>query len=443
MSEVSVMTQAVRCAVRLMAVFIASALVLSVTGCKLWQPEVPSDTTIAQSALPRDTDPDVESEDIEALVSGNSAFAFDLLHEITEDDANLFFSPYSISSALAMAVAGARGATEEQMADVLHFTLDSLVLHPCFNWLDLELNSRDEIGPPYEGEGFQLSVVNAVWGQQGYPFLDPYLDLLAVNYGAGLRLVDFLDNPHGSRLTINDWVSDQTNARIQDLLAPGSITSDTRLVLTNAIYFLAPWLVPFDEELTANAPFTLLSGDVVSVPMMHLDELVSLKYAKWESGVAVELPYNGETLSMVILVPDAGEFEAFEQSLTAERYEDIVSSLGPRQVNLGFPKFEFTYDVSLVEPLTALGINDAFLPGTADFSGIDGSRDLLISDVLHKAFVSVDEAGTEAAAATAVIFEFTAIPGPPVTLTVDQPFLFVIRDVPTGTILFIGRVVAP
>ena len=437
------MTQAVRCAVHLMAVFLVSALVLSFSGCELWQPEVPSDTTIAQSDLPRDTDPDVKSEDVEELVAGNSAFAFDLLHEISEGNANLFFSPYGISSALAMAVAGASGTTEEQMADALHFTLDSSVLHPCFNWLDLELKGRSEIGPPYEGEGFQLSVVNAVWGQQGYPFLDPYLDLLAVNYSAGLRLLDFLNNPHGSRLTINDWVSDRTNARIQDLLPAGSISSDTRLVLTNAIYFLAPWLVPFEEELTANAPFTLLTGDVVSVPMMHLDEPASLKYAEWEGGVAVELSYNGGELSMVAFIPDASQFEAFEQSLTVEHYEAIVSTLESRRVDLGFPKFELTYDVSLVEPLTTLGMGDAFLPGIADFSGVDGSRNLFISDVLHKAFVSVDEAGTEAAAATAVIFEFTAIPGPPVTLTVDQPFLFVIRDVPTGTILFIGRVVAP
>ncbi len=437
------MSQTARRTVRLMVVFLVGALVLSVSGCELWQPEVPSDMTIAQSDLHRDTDPSVESEQVEELVSGNSALAFDLLGEISEDDANLFFSPYSISSALAMATAGARGTTEEQMADALHFTLDPSALHPCINWLDLELNGRGEIGPPYEGEGFQLSVVNAVWGQQGYPFLDSYLDLLAVNYGAALRLVDFLDNPNGSRLTINDWVSDQTNARIQDLLPPGSVTSDTRLVLTNAIYFLAPWLTPFDEELTQNETFTLLSGEAVSVPMMHLEEPASLAYAEWEGGVAVELPYNGEELSMVVLFPDAGQFQAFEQSLTAEHYEGIVSTLESRRVDLGFPKFEFTYDVSLVEPLTALGMSDAFLPGIADFSGIDGSRNLFISDVLHKAFVSVDEAGTEAAAATAVIFEFTAIPGAPVTLTVDRPFLFVIRDVPTGTILFIGRVVAP
>lgn len=437
------MRQAVRCAVRLTAVFMVSALVLSVTGCELLPPEVPSDTTIAQSALPRNTDPDVQSEDVAELIAGNSAFAFDLLGAIAKGDTNLFFSPYSISSALAMAVAGARGTTEVQMADALRFTLDSSVLHPCFNWLDLELNGRGEIGPPYEGEGFQLSVVNAMWGQQGYPFLDPYLDLLAVNYGAGLRLVDFLGNPNGSRLTINDWISDETNARIQDLLPPGSITSDDRLVLTNAIYFLAPWLTPFDEELTENAPFTLLSGETVSVPVMHLEKPASLAYAAWEGGVAVELPYNGEELSMVVLVPDAGQFEAFEQSLTVERYEAIVSTLESRRVDLGFPKFEFAYDVSLVELLAALGMADAFLPGIADFSGVDGSRNLFISDVLHKAFVSVDEAGTEAAAATAVIFRFTAIPGTPVTLTVDRPFLFVIRDVPTGTILFIGRVVAP
>jgi serpin B len=416
-------------------------MVLSVTGCELLWPDHPEDGDVAQSNLLRDLDPDVSREDSDELVIGNSTFAFELLQQIAEDDVNLFFSPYSVSSALAMAYAGARGDTETRMSEVLHFSLGQTSLHPSFNWLDLELNDRGEIDPPYEGDGFELNVVNAMWGQHGHPFLDGYLDTLAVSYGAGLRLLDFVREPEGSRVTINDWVSDQTNERIQDLLPPGTISSDTRLVLTNAIYFNAPWLKPFEHERTDIGSFTLLSGASTEVPMMHQEE--TFAYGEWENGAAVELLYNGGELSMVVLVPNHGMFEAFEQTLDLAKYEEIVASLETRQVNLRLPRFEFTYDVSLVDPLTALGMTDAFDSGAADFSGIDGMRSLFISDVLHKAFVSLDEEGTEAAAATAVVFEFTLYPGPPVTLTIDRPFLFVIRDIPTGTILFVGRVVHP
>ena len=408
-------------------------------GCEWLWPAQEWTGDIASSPLDRDTDPDVSAGDVAALVAGNTAFAFDLLHELTADDGNLFFSPFSISAALAMAYAGASGDTETQMANTLHFDLDEDVLHSAFNSLDLELNSRGDVQPPYEGEGFDLAVVNAAWGQRGYTFLRKYLDVLAVNYGAGLRLLDFKADPDGSRETINDWVSQETNDRILDLLPPGSIDPATRLVLTNAVYFNAPWLDPFDPAQTRTGAFEPLHGNTAYVPMMR--QQLQLAYAAWDGGQAVELPYNGNTLSMVLLVPDRGTFEAFEAELDAAQYESIISTLEWRTVTLQLPRFEASYDASLIEPLAALGMTDPFTGGVADFSGIDGTHDLFISDVVHKAWVSVDEAGTEAAAATAVIMPGGGAPEPPVTLTVDRPFLFVIRDIPTNTILFVGRIV--
>jgi len=416
------------------------SVVVSAAGCTLLWPESPDPGDVAKSSLPRDASPDVANDDVESLVAGNSTFAFDLLHEIGSVEGNLFYSPYSISSALATAYAGARGSTESQMAETLSFPLEQGDLHPAFNWIDLALNKRGEIGPPYEGEGFELRVVNATWGQRGYSFLRSYLDTLAVNYGAGLRLLDFISDPEGSRETINDWVSDETNERIVDLLKPGSIDGDVRLVLTNAVYFNAPWLKPFEVEETATGTFEPLDGGAVDVPTMHQEEMFG--YANWDGGQAVELPYNGETLSMVLFVPDRGTYEAFEAGLDYALYEEIVGSIEHREVDLQLPKFEVSYNVSLVDPLTELGMTDPFT-GAADFSGIDGTHDLFISNVLHKAWVSVNEAGTEAAAATAVIVSLVAYPAPPVVLTINRPFLFVIRDVPTGTILFVGRVVNP
>jgi len=416
-------------------------LVSGAAGCVFFGAGPSYDGPVAASDLSRDLNPNVSESALAELVTGNSTFAFELLREITEDGENLFFSPYSVSSALAMAYAGARSATETQMAAALRFTLVQSALHPGFNRLDLDLNGREEIEEPYEGEGFILNVVNAVWGQRGYRFLAAYLDTLAVSYGAGLRLLDFIGDPEGARLAINDWVSERTNERIQELLAEGTIDPDTRLVLTNAVYFNAPWLKAFDEDDTETGSFTRLSGETVAVPMMHQAE--TFGYTDWGAGAAVELPYNGEELSMVLLVPDSGEFEVFEASLDAAVYRGIVDALEMRRVELALPRFEFESEFSLVDPLIGLGMTDAFDATAADFSGIDGERNLSISDVIHQAFVSVDEAGTEAAAATAVIFPFTAYPGPPVTLTVDRPFLFVIRDRPTGTILFVGRVVDP
>jgi serpin B len=338
-----------------------------------------------------------------------------------------------------MTYAGARGETEKQMADTLHFTLPQDRLPPTFNSLDLELSQRGKGARGKDGEGFRLNIVNAIWGQKGYQFLSTFLDILAENYGAGLRVLDFAEEPEKSRITINEWVSNETNKRIKDLLPPGSVTALTRLVLTNAIYFNAAWQYPFDKDATKDGPFHLLDGGEVTVPMMREEK--SLDYTEGEGYQAVELPYDGRQLSMLILLPRAGQFETFEKSLNAQRINDIVENLASQQVALTMPRFEFESSFSLGETLAAMGMPDAF--SNADFSGMTGSRDLFISDVVHKAFVSVDEAGTEAAAATAVIMPPSAPPGATVEMTIDHPFIFVIRDIETGAILFVGRVVNP
>jgi serpin B len=339
-----------------------------------------------------------------------------------------------------MTYAGARGETEQQMADALHYTLPQARLHPAFNALDQALAKRGEGAQGKDGQGFRLNVANAIWGQAGYQFLPAFLDLLAGNYGAGLRLLDFVAGPEEARVAINDWVSQQTEERIQDLIPPGLITPLTRLVLTNAIYFNAAWATPFEAELTENGPFTLLDGSEVMEPMMR--QTGSLGYAEGPGYQAVELPYDGHELSMVILLPEAGEFEAFEEGLGAGQVESILEGLAYRQVALTMPKFEFESEFSLAQALAALGMPAAF-SGDADFSGMDGGRDLFISEVVHKAFVSVDEAGTEAAAATAVIVAVTGMPEAPVEVSLDHPFIFFIRDIQTGAILFVGRVVDP
>lgn len=395
---------------------------------------------IARSAKQRVASPDVAVSDLADLVNGNSTFAFDLYQVLREGNDNLFYSPHSISLALAMTYAGARGETEQQMADTLHFTLPQDCLHPAFNGLDLELARRGEGAEGKDEEGFRLHIVNALWGQEDYEFLSEFLDILAENYGAGLRTLDFVNEPEESRVTINDWVSDQTEGRIEDLIPQGVIDELTRLILTNAIYFNAAWAEPFEEDQTADGTFYLLDGGQVTVPMMRQTE--SFGYAEGEGYQAVELPYDGWELSMVILLPQAGEFEAFEGSLDAELVDSIVKDLAHRRIALTMPKFEFESDFSLKDSLAAMGMPDAFT-GAADFSGMTGDRDLFIAEVIHKAFVSVDEAGTEAAAATAVVMEKLAMPEEPVEVTVDRPFIFLIRDIKTGAILFVGRVVDP
>jgi serpin B len=421
---------------KLMLVILATIIALSFSGCS-----PAASAEVVKSNKNRDGAPSVSPVDMATLVDGNSGFAFDLYHELAQRaKGNLFYSPYSISLALAMTYAGARGETEKQMASVLHYLLPQDSLHPAFNSLDLELNSRGEGAKGKDDKGFRLNVVNAIWGQKDYKFLPAYLDVIAENYGAGLRVLDFAGAHEESRITINDWVSEQTEGRIKDLIKQGLITPLTRMVLTNAIYFNAAWKYPFDEKYTAEAPFHLLDGREVSVKMMHNSELFG--YTGGEGYQAVELMYDGGELSMVILLPAEGNFTAFEASLNAGKLEEIIAGLEMREVTLSMPKYEYESEFSLSDALQAMGMTEAFSM-SADFSGMTGNNELYIKDVVHRAFISVDEAGTEAAAATAVVMELKGAPGLPVEVTLDHPFIYLIRDIKTGAILFIGRLLDP
>ena len=391
---------------------------------------------------------DVDHEHLADLVGGNSEFAFDLYQNLRGVDGNLFYSPYSISLALAMTYAGARGETERQMADTLHYLLTQDKLHPAFNALDMELTSRGEGAQGKDDEGFRLNIVNAVWGQDGCTFAPGFLDGLAQSYGAGVRILDFLEASEESRVIINDWISDQTEERIKDLIPEGMISPDTVMVLTNAIYFNAAWLHQFNDRNTRDSDFHLIDGSTVAVPMMSQTE--NFGYASGEGYLAVELPYDGDELSMIILLPDEGRFREFEESLDAGIVSDVTNGIEYREVSLTMPKFEFESSFGLADTLKAMGMPDAFDPRKANLSGMGisgcpgGGGNSFISNVIHKAFVLVEEEGTEAAAATAVAFEvMSARADPPIEVTVDRSFLFLIRDSATDAILFVGRIEKP
>ncbi|HUH96976.1 MAG TPA: serpin family protein [Anaerolineales bacterium] len=398
--------------------------------------------SLQKSSVPRDANPNVPPADLATLVDGNNAFALGLYEELGHRDGNLVFSPYSISLALAMTYAGARGETESQMAQAMQFTLSQDKLHPAFNALDLLLAGEGK-APGNGGQPLQLNIANSIWAEQTYPFQQAYLDLIAKNYGAGIQLADFIKNFDPVRQQINRWVSDQTKNKINDLLAPGSVNSSTRMVLVNAIYFKADWDVPFDPNDTSDSPFTLLDGSQIQVKMMNNSDL-TLSYLKGDGYQAVELPYNGNTAAMDIILPDAGTFQTFESNLDAQTLSNIFNSMQSTPIMLGCPKFTFSADFSLSDQLKSLGMTDAFDSNKADFSGMTGDHDLFIGDVVHKAFVAVDEKGTEAAAATAAIMMAMSAPSQSkVRLVIDRPFIFVIRDLTSGQFLFIGRVLNP
>lgn len=415
---------------------------LMVVGCAAEDNNPAGELGEVRSNKARITTPQVSDANLTTLTSNNRDFAVDLYHEVRDaKPGNLFLSPHSISTALAMTYAGAEGNTETEMAQAMHFTLPESELHPAFNKLDLELESRAKTAPEEGGNPFRLEIANALFGQADYGFLDTFLDTLALNYGAGMRLLDFMADPEGSRETINVWVEDKTEDRIQDLLPQGSITGDTRLVLVNAIYFNASWSSPFEESATADATFTRLDGSTLTTPMMA--QVESFPFTTGEGFSAVAMPYAGNELSMVFILPDEGTFESFEVGLTGASLGAILEGLNNERVELKVPKFEFTADFGLSQALQNLGMRDAFSSGAADLSGMDGSRSLFIMDVIHKAFVAIDEEGTEAAAATAVTVGTTSVPPPPTPMALDRPFLFLIQDHATGAILFLGRVVDP
>jgi serpin B len=398
---------------------------------------------VARSELPRETAPAVTPADARALLAGDNAFAFDFYRQVRAEGGNLVFSPYSISLASAMLYAGARGETASQVAEALHFTLPGEELHPALNALSLDLGQRPAQSKEIDRKNpMELYIANAVWGQKDYAFEPAYLDLLAVNYGAGVRLVDFVSAPDSARGQINDWVEGETKGKIADIMPPGSVASDTRMVLANAVYFKAAWQEAFVGKLTAPAPFTLLDGSQVQVPTMQTEGGIPVRFAAGEGYQAVALPYKGELAEMVILLPDEGRFESFEDGLDATKFAAILDELAPSSLTLHLPRFEFTADLDLKAVLSGMGMPLAFDDEQADFSGITTAERLYVQQALHKAYVLVNEEGTEAAAAT--IFGSGATSAPiPHELRIDRPFIFVIRDVPTGTVLFVGRVLNP
>jgi len=386
---------------------------------------------------------DSESDSVpSSVVTGNSQFATDLYAEISEKenetpehDGNLLVSPYSVSTALAMTFAGAKRQTEAEMAEVMHFNLPQQQLHPAFAQLIAKLD-KPGIQRPY-----QLSVANRLWGQQDYRFLAEFLQTTRQHYGAELAEVDFVGHNAEARKTINRWVEEQTQEKIKDLIQPPDLTHLTRLVLTNAIYFKGDWKHPFDKNETRPAPFSVAPGQQVESTMMHQER--TLKYAQLKDFQILELPYAGNDLSMIVLLPQqVGGLTEIEKALTPKNLEQWMRRLRATRVSVFLPKFKMTCRVYLEEVLASMGMKTAF-DRTANFSGMTGGKDLYISKVIHKAFIDVNEEGTEAAAATAVVMARKGPPRPTPVFRADRPFLFVLRDNQTGSILFMGRLVNP
>jgi len=388
--------------------------------------------------------PSAVDPDQAEVVDGNNAFAVDLYAQLKSQQGNLFFSPERISTALAMTYAGARGDTAAEMAKTLHFTLPPKKLHPAMAAL---LRDRNAVHG-----GYELKAANALWGQQGYAFLDDFLTMTRDNYGAGLNQADFKGATEDARLTINSWVEQQTENKIKELLQPGLLTKETRLVLTNAIYFKGDWQTQFKKEDTKDQDFHVSAAQNVKTPLMHMTK--GFNYFDGSTFQALEIPYKDKKLSMIIFLPnDVDGLPAFEQLLTADKSQQWLGQLQPcPEVIVTMPKFKMEAQFGLKEVLIAMGMGQAFDIRAADFTGImsrevmqrDGN--LSISAVVHKADVDVNEEGTEASAATAVVSISkkvkTATPPPPI-FRADHPFLFLIRDNRSGSILFMGRVTDP
>jgi serpin B len=370
---------------------------------------------------------------VSALVKGNNEFAFALYGRLRVGDGNLIVSPASVSTALAMTYAGARGDTADEMAKALHFTLPPDELHPAFAELLKELNGAGQ------KRGYQLSLANALWGQKGLSFKDDFVRLTRNDYGGGLREVDFAHDPQAARKEINTWVEKQTQDHIRDLLGPGAVGRDTRLVLTNAVYFKGDWQRPFKKGQTRNEPFFTADGGSVPAPLMH--QTARFRYYEADSLRVLELPYAGKQLSMLVLLPkEVDGLGELEKSLSADRLAGWLGKLREQEVVVSLPKFKTTSEFRLNGPLSALGMRKAFRGG--DFSGITAEGSLPISDVVHKAYVDVNEEGTEAAAATGVVSRAAVLAERPV-FRADHPFVFLIRDARHGSIIFLGRVVNP
>jgi len=398
---------------------------------------------VIRSSLARAaTTPDEAAAAVRAL----NLLGVDLHALVTrESDGNSVISPASILVALAMTRAGAAGTTADQMDEALHLrdeAGDGRAVHRALNALTAALESRNaEFAVDGETAKVELNVTNSLWGQQGMTWKEPFLDTLAAEYGAAMRVVDYVADTESARTAINGWVSESTRERIPELLERGVLTPDSRLTLVNAIYMKAQWLNPFPEDSTSDGDFTDLSGATTTVPMMRTSERTL--YSAGDGWQAVHLPYVGGELAMLILVPDGGKFADVEGRLAEGLLDTATEALADAQVTLSMPRFDIDQKFELTEAMRSLGMVDAFDGGAADFSGMTDDARLFISFIIHQANITVDEKGTEAAAATAVGMSETSAPGLMVDLEVDRPFIFAVRDVPTGAVLFLGRVTTP
>jgi serpin B len=376
-----------------------------------------------------------------AVIESGNQFAVDLYAKLAAGNDNLFFSPQSISTALAMTYSGAGGETATQMAHVLHIQTSADALATGEAALIKRLNEAGSRGL------YQLTVANRLWGAQGYHFLDGFLKTLHDNYQADLQQLDFAAQPQQAAQTINAWVEQKTNGKIKDLISASALTPLTKLVLTNAVYFKGKWETPFKPESTQTAPFFLSAEKQADVPLMFLKShmrAAQVTLADSANLQILELPYTQDELSLLVLLPKQRDgLAALEKKLSWENVKQWIGSLRRQEVNIWLPKFKLEAQFQLAEVLKDLGMPLAF-SDKADFSGMDGQHDLLISDVVHKAYVDVNEEGTEAAAATGVMVGAMAMPAaPPLEFRADHPFVFLIRENRTGSILFMGRVTDP
>lgn len=418
------------------------ALSLLGTGCSddpaLVQPPTP-EWSLIKSDLPRDLSPEVPDADMEQLAAGNHQFCLNLFKELQTDE-NLLISPLSIRMAFAMNYAGAVGPTAVEMDQALCYSLDQEHLHPAWNRLDQILAGRNHPGDQ-DTPSTNLLLTNALWGRINYPFVDEYLDLLAINYGAGIHTADFVGAPESSRLFINDWVADQTQQKVLDLLPPQSISSDVAVVLVNSLYFQASWLQRFDPDQTVPGIFNHLDGHTTSVPMMN--ETNAYGYYEESGCQAVKLNFHQEdwSLAAVFMLPAEGQFQSFADNLDVETLDRFLGGMSAAQGQVSLPRFSFETKCRLKDALESLGMVVPFTP-EADFGGMTQNDILWIDEAYHQTFIAVDENGVEAAAATAIV-DVDGIDPDPFTFIANRPFLLAITDQETDTILFFGQVVAP
>ncbi len=378
-----------------------------------------------------------EGEIPTGVVEANNQFAIDLYSRYKVGKDNIFFSPYSISLSLAMTYEGARGKTAREIQSVFHFPEDDILRRSGYAKLYDEINRQNK--------EYSLHTVNALWAQKDYKFLDDYFRLIEKYYRGKITNLNFKKNPEDCRKTINNWVKDQTNNKIEDLIPVGRIITMTKLVLTNAIYFKGKWINPFNKDKTREQNFRINTDNIVKVPMMQrTDEEAIFNYAENDLLQILELPYTGKKLSMLILLPKNDEIANLENSVNLINLSKWKKDLVKRRVKVFIPKFKFETKYFMMETLKNLGMSMAFTP-EADLSGMDGTKNLYITDVIHQAVIEVNEGGTEAAAATAVITLDSAMPQKSKILTflANHPFIFIIQEKTTENILFMGRVMNP